>query len=379
MYSNQTLISVILLSFIVSCGHVSNKAEKNAEGQLILNFEAQHPSSFFSERIFDKIELIPLETTDDCLVGTKPELLSDTQHFFIREQQQQVVLRFDRSGKFLNRIGRRGGGPQEFQDDILDFDIDPFAKTVEILAPNGQLLRYDYEGRFLSNQNYEILAQSFIKAGTTYWFNLGVSKLNIDGRLLKVSEDGTVVEKFLPINTDWFGDFGPNFTRSGDVISFKEVFSHTVYRINDDGPVETTFINFGKYSLLKNIYERDPFTVLGDLDSKGWAHIYKYLENEQFVYIHFIVQQNNEVIYYHWLVNKKTGNSVLQELLPDNPLYEMLEEAKILTAGNELVFLANAPILMKCTDPFFNKVNNIRNSLSEETNPVIVSLRIKDF
>jgi len=373
------LFYFIFLSFVVSCGQVNNKAEKNAEGQLVLNFEAQHSSSFFSDRIFDTIEMISLETTDDCLVGIKPELLSDAQHFFIREQQQQVVLRFDRSGKFLNRIGQRGGGPHEFQDGILDFDIDPFAKTVEILAPEGQLLRYDYDGQFISNQNYGINAQSFIKAGTIYWFNLGVSKLNIDGRLLKVSEDGKVIEKFLPLNTDWFGDFGPNFTRSGDVISFKEPFSHTVYRINEDGPVETTLINFGKYSLLKNIYEKDPFTVLGDLDSKGWAHIYKYLENEQFVYIHFIVQQNQEVIYYHWLVNKKTGNSVLQELLPDNPLYEMLEEAKILTAGNELVFLANTPILMKCTEPFFNSANIIKNSLSEEANPVIVSLRIKDF
>jgi len=57
----------------------------------------------------------------------------------------------------------------------------------------------------------------------------------------------------------------------------------------------------------------------------------------------------------------------------------MMEEAKILTADNELVFLANVPLLLKCTDPFFNSVIDISNSLSEESNPVIVSLRIKDF
>jgi len=376
----KRIICYILLStFFISCKNTNYKIEKNAAGLLVLNFEEQYLSSFFADRIFDKIEMIPLETTDDGLVGDKPELLADAQHFFIREQQQQLVLRFDRSGKFLNRIGQRGGGPQEFQDGIQDFDVDPIAKTVEILAANGQLLQYNYEGQFISNQSYGFNALSFIKAGSTYWFNLGVSKLNSDGRLLKVSEDGTVVEKFLPLKTDWFGDFGPNFTRSGDVISFKEAFSHTVYRMTDDGPVETTFINFGKYGLLKNIYDRDQFIAFEELDRKGWANIYRYLENEQFVYIFFIVQQNREVIYYHWLVNKNTGNSVLQTLLPDNPLYEMMEEAKILTADNELVFLANAPFLMKCTDPFFSGVIDISKSLSEESNPVIVSLRIKDF
>jgi hypothetical protein len=371
---------MIFSTFIVSCKNVINKVEKNSEGQLLLNFEDQYPSSFFSDRIFREIEMIPLETTDDCLVGIRPELLSDADHFFIKEHQQQVILRFDRSGKFINRIGQRGGGPGEYQGDVMDFDIDPEAKIIEVMASNSQLLRYNYDGTIISNRLYGINIQSFAKAGTTYWFNLGVSKLNSDGRLLKVSDDGTVAEKFLPLKTDWFGFEDLNFTRSGDVISFKETFSHTVYRITDNGPVETTIVNFGKYALPKNVYDRDQFIVFEELNNKCWANIYKYLENEQFVYLFAIVQHNRKVTgYYHWLVNKRTGNSALQKLLPDNPLFEMMEEAKILTTDNELIFMANAPVLKKTADPFFNNVITIKNSLSEESNPVIVSLRIKDF
>ena len=58
----------IFLSFIVSRRNLDRKAEKNAAGLLVLNFEAQYPSSFFADRIFEKIEMIPLETTNDGLV-----------------------------------------------------------------------------------------------------------------------------------------------------------------------------------------------------------------------------------------------------------------------------------------------------------------------
>ena len=376
----QIIFFTILSLFFSSCWNEKNATVINTGAQIVLNFEDQLSTSLFSDKFFEHIGMIPLETTDKCLVGSRPEILADVNHFFIKELQQQVILRFDKIGKFINRIGQRGGGPGEYQGDIKDFEIDITSNIIEVLTQSGQLLRYSYEGNFISKQNFGINVQSFIKSGPTYWLNLGVSKLFSDGRILKVSENGTVIEKFLPLKTDWFGFEDLNFTRSDDIISFKEAFNHSVYRITDSGPVETTVINFGKYAIPKNVYDQNQISVFEELNKKGWAIIYRYLENKQFVYIFSIVQQNEEVIgFYHWLVNKKTGNSVLQKLLPDDFLFEMMEEAKILTSDNELVFIANASMLKKCTDPFFNSATNIRNSLTEESNPVIISLKIKDF
>ena len=117
-----------------------NNVNQNAEGQLVLNFEAQSTSVFFSDRIFGKIEMTPLETADNCLVGREPiELLSDEHHYFIKDNQQQVIFRFDRAGIFINSIGSRGMGPEEYSG-IYDFDIDSATNLVEILALAGQLL-----------------------------------------------------------------------------------------------------------------------------------------------------------------------------------------------------------------------------------------------
>ena len=376
----QIILYAILSLLFLSCGNVKNKVGKNADELLILKFEDQSLSSLFSNRIFGKMEMTPLETDEKCLVGAYPELLADDRHFFITDRQQHVVFRFDRAGKFINQIGKRGRGPGEYSG-ILDFDVDAEANVVEILVSGGQIMRYNYDGTFVSNQKYDIkYLHSFIKTGADYWFNIGATKFSEDGHLLKVSEDGTVIEKFLPVKTDWEIPFGDrSFSRCGDMISFKEVFSNTVHRITDNGPIETTVIDFGRYAIPKNSYERDLTDVVYELEKKGWAVLYRYYENDQFVYICFRVQQNDKSIgNYHWLVNKKTGNSVLQKVLPDDPLFDMMEEAKILTAENELVFMANAQMLKECTDPFFNTVN-ISNGTLSESNPIIVSLKINDF
>ena len=251
---------------------------------------------------------------------------------------------------------------------------------MEILASFGPILRYNFDGTFISSMKVDGYVNSFIKTGDTYWINLGMCKLADDGRLLKVFEDGTVIEKFLPFKEDWATIVEQCFSRSGDMISFRECFSHSVYRITDNGPVETTVINFGKHAIPPKIYGRDMRSALDALRSKGYASIEKYLENNKFIYIYFrVIQYGKDVDNYHWLVNKNTGNSVLQKLSDDDPLWAIMENAKILTDDDKLVFMANAQKLKESIDPFFNSANNIRDSLSEDSNPVIVSLKINDF
>ena len=378
-------ISLFAFIFLLlsSCYNGKNKVGNSSDGLLVLHFEEQSLSTFFSDKIFGKVEVTPLETTDDCLVGESPELLLDDRHYFILDNQQDFILRFEKSGKFINRIGHRGGGPGEYQGDVIDFDINPATNSVEVLTSSGQILRYNYDGAYISGKNFDDEPQSFIKSGNTYWLNYGVGKLAVDGRLFKVSEDGTVIEKYLPLETDWFGAIEPNFTRCGDIISFKEVFSHTVYRITDNGPVEATIIDFGKYANPKDMYRANQFVIIDELRNRGWANIDKFLENEQFVFISFLIVQKgvNEAgfYFYHWLVNKNTRNSVLQKLSPDDPLFSLIDRAITLTVDNELVCMANAQMLKETTDPFFDRVKINKNSLSEASNPIIISLKINNF
>ena len=197
----KKFLFILIPLFIVSCRNTRNTKDNNTEGQLVLIFEAQSKSVFFSGRTFGKIEMTPLETADNCLVGREPiELLLDQNHYFIKDNQQKVIFRFDRAGKFINSIGSRGMGPGEYAG-IYDFDIDPAANLVEILAPAGIMLRFDYAGRFISKQNYDESLLSFIKTGVDYWFY--TEQIRGNEHLMKISENGTVMAKFLPAKTNW--------------------------------------------------------------------------------------------------------------------------------------------------------------------------------
>ena len=326
------------------------------------------------------MEVTPLETNEKCLVGNTYELLSDNRQFFIFDRQQRIIYRFDKSGQFVNPIGQRGNGPGDYVD-INDYYIDPGANIIEILTSPDLVQCYQYDGTFISKFHCDISPVSFVKTGANYWFNIGAIQEAFDGQLIKKSEDG-ISEKFLPVKTDWPLPFAivRNFTQCGDITTFREYLSHTVYHISDNGPMEAIHFDFGKYAIPKDLYEGDFPDVLDDLDEKGCALIYNFLENEQFIYIFFQILKSEQMIgYYHWIVNKKSRNSVLQKFSPDDPIYQMMQGAKAITADNELIFMADAQILKTCTDLFFNHANQVGNTLTEDANPVIIHLKINDF
>ena len=62
-------------------------------------------------QIAEDIEFLPLETTDECLLGDGIRNLVVTQSDIIIFDGEEVCYRFGRNGKFKNRIGRKGNGP----------------------------------------------------------------------------------------------------------------------------------------------------------------------------------------------------------------------------------------------------------------------------
>ncbi len=60
----------------------------------------------------DSIAYIPLETSDECLLDNILSAKRDGGCFFV--QDGKGLYAFDGTGRFLNEIGRRGNGPEEY-------------------------------------------------------------------------------------------------------------------------------------------------------------------------------------------------------------------------------------------------------------------------
>lgn len=59
------------------------------------------------------VEYVKLETQDSILVGDIKQLKRTEQYIFIYSRRQNHIMMFDKSGKFIRRIGRVGQGPGE--------------------------------------------------------------------------------------------------------------------------------------------------------------------------------------------------------------------------------------------------------------------------
>ncbi|MDE6825780.1 MAG: 6-bladed beta-propeller [Paramuribaculum sp.] len=94
--------------------------------------------------------IVPLETTDSSIFkGSGSRILSADNGFTLIDYSQDKFLRFDKDGKYLKSIDRRGGGPEEYQRNygasvnggrlyVLDF---------------GRIMVYDLDGNYLTRIN----------------------------------------------------------------------------------------------------------------------------------------------------------------------------------------------------------------------------------
>ncbi|MDR2385794.1 MAG: 6-bladed beta-propeller [Tannerella sp.] len=84
--------------------------------------------------VFDSCKIIRLETTDDALVGGYIGKIKKTQDAYYMACDFNFLLKFDKDGKFLQKIMKLGNGPGEYNA-IRSYDI----------LPNGDFIICDVQ------------------------------------------------------------------------------------------------------------------------------------------------------------------------------------------------------------------------------------------
>lgn len=82
-----------------------------------------------------KVDAIPLETTDDCLIKNISVLEESRDFYWL--VSDNLIYKFDKSGHFLQRIGTVGQGPEEYVS----------AKVIQPVEKERSLYIMDYFGR----------------------------------------------------------------------------------------------------------------------------------------------------------------------------------------------------------------------------------------
>jgi len=100
---------------------------------------------------FSSIELIPLETSSDVLIVGIFKMMIHKGKYYALDKNQSVIFVFDKTGKFLFKIDKKGQAAGEYGF-IEDFTINPFSGNLEILEAYGRVHIYDLSGKYVETK-----------------------------------------------------------------------------------------------------------------------------------------------------------------------------------------------------------------------------------
>lgn len=106
------------------------------------------------KELFNKIEVIPLETNDTALMDHVLQIREVNGNYYILNEdypgfQYINILVFDAKGDFSHTIGKKGQGPKEYPWMIYDMDIDTEKNLAYMMSPAGIFYLYQLDGSFV--------------------------------------------------------------------------------------------------------------------------------------------------------------------------------------------------------------------------------------
>ena len=167
-----------LFSFLCLCCVLSVSAQK----PVVINLAkaiSESPKEIMLNELASDIRYVPLETTDDCLMNNEFYIMQYTGEDIITSG----IFHFDKNGKFLNKIGSKGQGPEEYLQGLFAFG--------------------DWKNKLLYVQNWTTLTcygfdGTFVRSVPTPQLNMGAAGL-FDKNHILYSNDIYYADKANPI------------------------------------------------------------------------------------------------------------------------------------------------------------------------------------
>lgn len=158
MNKHKAIVYLLLAcAFSISC----SKGKVQKQKDLTVDLMGDVKDSIGYSLFVDSIEYVNLEVTDSCLIGEITDMAISRDRMFIFDVQQQTIWIFDRDGKYLNRISRKGEGPGEYAY-ISQFEYDDRKNHIGVLSRGQQaLLFYTPEGEYVKTVKLEMKPDDF--------------------------------------------------------------------------------------------------------------------------------------------------------------------------------------------------------------------------
>ncbi|MDL2255998.1 DUF4934 domain-containing protein [Parabacteroides sp. OttesenSCG-928-K15] len=142
MKKSKVLVGLVCVCLLLSCQSNVSKSE----GEINIAAAMANPTELKASDYFTKVRYVPLETTDESILGNgaKIEILDDK--VLVTTAQKQAMLFDKQTGRYLATVGHYGEGPEGYR--ASSGWVNPLTKTILLNSWHKSWCTYDANGQF---------------------------------------------------------------------------------------------------------------------------------------------------------------------------------------------------------------------------------------
>lgn len=160
------VLIILLWVFLSSCSQTSTP--DNYVIDVVNAFNNQKP--IHASDCFTKVRYVPLETTDECVIGRGVNVQIVDDMIMVTTTQNQCFLFDKETGRYLTTVGHYGEDPEGYK--TSSGQINRLTETICMNSWNDSWVTYDYEGNFKGKINLPkgvSLQSSFVPLDPKTW------------------------------------------------------------------------------------------------------------------------------------------------------------------------------------------------------------------
>ena len=250
----KEILYILLVLIFIACTSTKEKQKGTEMGDVvsipITDMETDYGKlSDFAE----EIKMIPLEFSDDCILGEiRKIVMSDSCIFVLERANQKGIYVFDHIGKYLYRIGNRGQGPEEFIN-LSDFSLNEEQRLIYLYdITRTRVLIFSYEGDFIKDIQMNYYADNFeYQNGLFYLYRENVFYGDPSYSLVIKDDKGETVNKYYPVIEKLSYTNYCIFQKLDNEILFAEDMRDSIFSLRGDKLTPRYFVDYKDKSMSK--------------------------------------------------------------------------------------------------------------------------------
>jgi hypothetical protein len=350
----------ICLTLLLSCNGSQEKGQILGN-KIVFNITDTRELGI-NESKFLKKESIELYFSDSILIPAYSTLILEKENFIIFSNRTYQIFRFTGNGDFINFIGKRGNGPNEFIE-MRDVRYNIDKNQIEVLD-NKAILKYSPGGNFIKKSNIPYPAFTFSFEDDCYWFYLGNNISASDYKLIRTDTNFVERKNYLPARKKGLPIIENNFNKS-EYLTFRESFNPDLYRMTEKELVNSYNIDFGRFNVADNLLDNQA-TLVEKLENIEYCIARSYMENEIYIFLLVIkyTPKKLEPDLFYWIINKTNEEETIIHIKDFNEESYLLYP-QILT-DDAIYFLGY-------------DISNSDEIVNQNSNPRIIKIKINEF